>query len=237
MRKQKKPLAKRGSFGYILIGTVCVLVILFCIIVITGRLAPVVLGIHAGNTPAMMTMPLFVYCVFADLILLEVIFLLFQPGTDSFFKDKNEDEAQGKKKISTQAIIGFVCCGLLLCSIILAPNVCNVFTEQGVESYVFFKTDSVTWEEVGLYELTFTEESGLELYLHFSKDDKVPMFGTTNSMNAAYREKYGDLLGFACYLKEQANEKGWNFKVNNPELIKQTYKDSAYWAQIEKLIQ
>ena len=141
-----------------------VIAVLFCIIVLTGSLAPLVLKIHAGNAPAMMTMPLFVYCIFADFVLLEVIFLMFQPGMQGFFKESEAEQPTDKKKLSTRAIIGIVCCVLLLCSIVLAPNVCHVFTEQGVDSYVFFKTDSVAWEDIPLYELTFTQENGLELY-------------------------------------------------------------------------
>lgn len=232
-----KTSAKKGGLGYILIGTLVVIAVLFCIIVLTGSLAPLVLKIHAGNAPAMMTMPLFVYCVFADFVLLEVIFLLFQPGMQVFFKDTETEQPTGKKKLSTRAIIGIVCCVLLLCSIVLAPNVCHVFTEQGVDSYVFVKTDSVAWEDVPLYELTFTQENGLELYLHFAKDDKIPMFGAVNSINEAFTEKYDTVYGFACHLKEQALENGRSFKVSNAEQIKTYFKDSAYWELIEKLIQ
>lgn len=236
MLHRKTP-AKKGGLGYILIGTLVVIAVLFCIIVLTGSLAPLVLKIHAGSAPAMMTMPLFVYCIFADFVLLEVIFLMFQPGMQGFFKESEAEQPTDKKKLSTRAIIGIVCCVLLLCSIVLAPNVCHVFTEQGVDSYVFFKTDSVAWEDIPLYELTFTQENGLELYLHFAKDDKIPMFGAVNSINAAFTEKYDTVYGFACHLKEQAVENGWSFKVSNAEQIKTYFKDSAYWELIERLIQ
>ncbi|MBR5602534.1 MAG: hypothetical protein IKW24_07855 [Clostridia bacterium] len=237
MMKQSKPFIKRGGFGYFVVGTLAVMVVLVCIIVITGRLAPIVLGIHAGDAPAMMTMPLFVYCIFADLILLEAIFLLFQPDVRKLLKNSQPDPEEKQKKLSPQAIAGIVCCALLLCSIVIAPGVCHVFTEEGVDSYVFVKTDSVAWEDIPLYELTFSQESGLELYLHFAKDDKIPMFGAVNSINEAFTEKYGSIYGFACHLKEQAVENGWNFKVTNAEDIKTYFKDSAYWEYIEKLIQ
>ncbi len=237
MIKQKKPFIKRGGLGYILGGTLVVMVVLVCIIIITGRIAPIVLGIHAGDAPAMMTMPLFVYCIFADLILLEAIFLLFQPDVTRLFKNSQPDPEEKNKKLSPQIIVGIVCCVLLVCSILIAPNVCHVFTEDGVDSYVFVKTDSVAWEDVPLYELTFSQESGLELYLHFAKDDKIPMFGAVNSINEAFTEKYGSIYGFACHLKELAVENGWSFKVSNAEQIKTYFKDSAYWELIESLIQ
>lgn len=237
MKKRKKPIAKRNSLGYIMVGTLIVFALLLCIIVVTGRLAPIVLSIHAGNQPAMMTMPLFVYCVFADLILLEVIFLLFQPGTKEFLEKSDEQTTEKKSKLSPQAVVGIVCCVLLLCSILIAPSVCNVFTEDGVDTYVFFKTGSYAWEDIPLYELTFSQENGLELYLHFSKDDKIPMFGAVNSISPALTEKYGSIYGFACHLKELAVENEWNFKVVNREAIESTFKGSAYWEYIEKLIQ
>lgn len=236
IKKKKQGFAKRNSLGYILVGTLVVLAALLCVLVITGSLAPVVLRIHAGNEPAMMTMPVFVYCVFADFILLEVIFLVFQPGTKEF--SEAEEAAPGeKKKMPLRNVVGIVCCALLLCSIIIAPCVCNVMTEEGVDTYVFFKTGSYRWEEIPLYELTFSQENGLELYLYFSKDNKIPMFGAVNSLNPAFTEKYGSIYGFACHLKEQAIENGWSFKVTNPEVIASYFKESAYWEYIEKLIQ
>ncbi len=237
MIKQNKPFTKRGGVGYYVVGTLAVIVVLICVIVITGSIAPIVLGIHAGDEPAMMTMPLFVYCIFADLILLEAIFLLFQPDVRRLLKNSQAETEEKKSKLSPQTVAGIVCCVLLLCSILIAPNVCHVFTEDGVDSYVFVKTDSVAWEDIPLYELTFSQESGLELYLHFAKDDKIPVFGAVNSINEAFTEKYGSIYGFACHLKEQAVEHEWNFKVVNPEGIKDYFKDSAYWEYIEKLIQ
>ena len=240
MIKQNKPFIKRGGFGYFVVGTLAVMVVLVCIIVITGRLAPIVLGIHAGDAPAMMTMPLFVYCIFADFVLLEAIFLLFQPDVRKFIKNnskESQEPGEKAKKLTPQAVAGIACCALLLCSILIAPNVCHVFTEDGVDSYVFVKTDSVAWEDIPLYEVTFSENSGLEMYLHFAKDDKIPMFGAVNSINRAFTEKYGSVYGFACHLKELAIEGEWNFKVTNAEGIKTYFKDSAYWEYIEKLIQ
>ena len=235
MMKKKTPL-NGNSFGYILVGTLAVIAALLCIVVLTGSLAPMVLRIHAGNAPAMMTMPLFVYCVFADFILLEVIFLLFQPGVKKLDQDTQPTPGQ-KKKLPARYIVGIVCCVLLLCSIVIAPNVCNVMTEQGLDTYVFFKTDSYAWEDVPLYELTFSQENGLELYLHLAKDHKIPMFGAVNSVNQALTEKYGSIYGFACYLKETAVENDLNFKVVGGESIEYYFKDSAYWEYIEKLIQ
>ncbi len=236
MKKKTKVFAKRGSLGYILIGTLVVMVALLCVLVITGSLAPVVLRIHAGNAPAMMTMPLFVYCAFADFILLEVVFLVFQPGAKAF--SEAEQAAPGeKKKMPLRNVVGIVCCALLLCSVIIAPFVCNVMTEEGVDTYVFFKTSSTKWEDLPLYELTFSQENGLELYLYFSRESKIPMFGAVNSLNPAFIEKYGSVYDFACYLKEQAVENGQSFKVQSPEAIAAYFKDSAYWPQIEALIQ
>ncbi len=233
---KKRSSYKSGGFGYIVIGTLAVIAALFCILVLTGSLAPIVLRIHAGDAPAMMTMPLFAYCVFADFILLEVAFLIFQPGIKKFADDEQPIPGQ-KKKMPLRYIVGIVCCVLLLCSILIAPNVCNVMTEQGVDTYVFFKTGSYAWSDIPLYELTFSQENGLELYLYFAKDDKIPMFGAVNSFNSAFTEKYGSIYGFACHLKEQAIEQEWNFKVVNPDAISSYFKDSAYWEYIEKLIQ
>ena len=235
MMKKKKAIKSMG-FGYIVLGTLAVIAALFCILVLTGSLAPMVLRIHAGDAPAMMTMPLFVYCIFADFILLEVIFLLFQPGIKNFDEDEQSVPGQ-KKKLPARYVAGIVCCVLLLCSMIIAPNVCNVMTEQGLDTYVFFKTDSYSWEEIPLYELTFSQENGLELYLHLAKDHKIPMFGAVNSFNSAFTEKYGSIYGFACHLKEMATENDLNFKVVNRESIEYYFKDSAYWEYIEKLIQ
>ncbi len=235
MMKKKKAIKSMG-FGYIVLGTLAVIAALFCILVLTGSLAPMVLRIHAGDAPAMMTMPLFVYCIFADFILLEVIFLLFQPGIKNFDEDEQSVPGQ-KKKLPARYVAGIVCCVLLLCSMIIAPNVCNVMTEQGLDTYVFFKTDSYVWEEIPLYELTFSQENGLELYLHLAKDHKIPMFGAVNSFNSAFTEKYGSIYGFACHLKEMATENDLNFKVVNRESIEYYFKDSAYWEYIEKLIQ
>ena len=53
-----------------------------------------------------------------------------------------------KKKLPLSVIVSIVCCALLICSIIIAPNVCYVMTEQGVDSYVFVKTDSHAWEDI-----------------------------------------------------------------------------------------
>lgn len=235
MMKKKKGFERLG-IGYVLIGTLVVIAALFCILVITGSFAPMVLGLHAGNAPAMMTMPLFIYCVFADFILLETIFLAFQPGIKPL-SDQSEQAPGEKKKLSPRFVIGIVCCVLLLCSIIIAPAVCNVMTEQGVETYVFVKTGSYDWEDIPLYELTFSQENGLELYLYLAKDNKIPMFGAVNSFNAAFTEKYGSVYGFACHLKEQAVENEWSFRVENRESIEYYFKDSAYWEYIEKLIQ
>ena len=235
MMKKKKAIKSMG-FGYIVLGTLAVIAALFCILVLTGSLAPMVLRIHAGDAPAMMTMPLFVYCIFADFILLEVIFLLFQPGIKNFDEDEQSVPGQ-KKKLPARYVAGIVCCVLLLCSMIITPNVRNVMTEQGLDTYVFFKTDSYAWEEIPLYELTFSQENGLELYLHLAKDHKIPMFGAVNSFNSAFTEKYGSIYGFACHLKEMATENDLNFKVVNRESIEYYFKDSAYWEYIEKLIQ
>lgn len=233
---KKKNTAKGGGIGYIIVGSLVVMAVLFCLLVITGSLAPLVLRLHAGDAPAMMTMPLFVYCVFADFILLEVIFLVFQPGVKKIM-DGEEPAPGEKKKTSLRHIVGIVCCVLLLCSIVLAPSVCNVMTEQGVDTYVFFKTGSYAWEDIPLYELTFSEQNGLELYLYLAKDDKIPMFGAVNSLNGAFTEKYGTVYGFACHLKERAIENEWNFKVVGRESIEYYFKDSAYWEYVEKLIQ
>ena len=235
MKKRTKGFAKSG-FGYITIGSLVVFAILFCVIVITGGLAPMVLRMHVGDAPAMMTMPLFVYCVFADFVLLEAIFLVFQPGIKQF--SEQPEQAPGeKKKLPLRYVVGIICCVLLICSIIIAPNVCYVMTEQGVDTYVFFKTDSCAWEDIALYELTFSKEKGLELYLYFAKDDKIPMFGAVNSINAAFTEKYENVYGFACHLKECATENEWNFRVLGRESIEYYFGSSVYWEYIEKLIQ
>lgn len=234
---KKKSTAKGGGIGYIIIGTLIVIAVLFCLLVITGSLAPIILRLHAGDQPAMMTMPLFAYCVFADFILLEVIFLVFQPGIRKFMEDEKQPAPGEKKKLPLRYVVGMICCVLLLCSIILAPNVCNVMTEQGVDTYVFFKTGSYAWADIPLYELTFSEQNGLELYLYLAKDNKIPMFGAVNSVNDALTEKYGSIYGFACRLKELAVENEWNFKVQNRESIEYYFKDSVYWEYIEKLIQ
>ncbi len=233
---KKKHSFKSGGAGYIVVGTLAVIAALFCILVLTGSLAPMVLRLHAGDAPAMMTMPLFAYCIFADFILLEVVFLLFQPGIKKFTRDEQAEPGE-KKKLPLRYVAGIVCCVLLLCSIVIAPNVCNVMTEQGVDTYVFFKTGSYAWGDIPLYELTFSQENGLELYLHLAKDDKIPMFGAVNSVNNALTEKYGSIYGFACHLKEMAIENEWNFKVSNAESISYYFKDSVYWEYIEKLIQ
>ena len=217
---RKKNTAKGGGIGYIIVGSLVVIAVLFCLIVITGSLAPLVLRMHAGDAPAMMTMPLFVYCILADFILLEAIFLVFQPGVKKIMD--GEQDAPGV---------------LLLCSIILAPSVCNVMTEQGVDTYVFFKTGSYAWDDIPLYELTFSEQNGLELYLYLTKDNKIPMFGAVNSINDAFTEKYGTDYGFACHLKELAIENEQSFKVVHRESIEYYFKDSVYWEYIEKLIQ
>ena len=233
---KKKSSLKSGGLGYIVVGTLVVIAVLFCILVITGSLAPIVLRLHVGDAPAMMTMPLFAYCVFADLILLEVVFLIFQPGVKKLTEGE-QDTLGEKKKLPLRYIVGIVCCVLLLCSIVIAPSVCNVMTEQGVDTYVFFKTGSYAWEDIPLYELTFSQENGLELYLHLAKDHSIPMFGAVNSFNPAFTEKYGSIYGFACHLKEMAIENEWNFKVLNAESIEYYFKDSVYWEFIEKLIQ
>lgn len=232
----KKRNAAKGGIGYIIVGSLVVMAVLFCIMVITGSIAPIVLHLHAGNAPAMMTMPIFVYCLLADFILLEAIFLCFMPGIRKMI-DGEQAATESKSKLPLSVIVTIVCCALLLCSIILAPNVCNVMTEQGVDTYVFFKTDSYAWENIGLYELTFSEQNGLELYIYFSKDNKIPMFGAVNSVNSALTDKYGSIYGFACYLKEVAIEGDLNFKVENREAIEHYFKSSAYWEYIEKLIQ
>ena len=232
----KKSASKGTGIGYIVIGTLVVIAILFCLLVITGSLAPLVLRMHAGDAPAMMTMPIFVYCVFADFALLEVMFLVFMPGLRKRIDGEQTDGMQ-KKKLPLSVIVCIVCSVLLLCSMIIAPNVCNVITEQGVDTYVFFKTGSYAWEDIPLYELTFSEQNGLELYLHLTKDNKIPMFGAVNSINDALTEKYGSVYGFACHVKEQAVENEWNFKVVNKEAIEYYFKNSAYWEYIEKLIQ
>ena len=232
---KKKNTTKKGGFGYVIVGSLVVMAVLFCILVITGSLAPIVLRLHAGDAPAMMTMPIFAYCVLADFVLLEIIFLCFMPGIRKMID--GEKQPTETKKLPLSVIVSIVCCALLICSIIIAPNVCYVMTEQGVDSYVFVKTDSHAWEDIPLYELTFSEQNGLELYLYFAKDDKTPMFGAVNSLNSAFTEKYGTVYGFACALKERAIEGEWNFKVVNPDTIESYFRESAYWEYIEKLIQ
>jgi hypothetical protein len=228
---------KTSSLGYMIVGTLVVIAVLFCVLAITGSLAPLVLRIHAADAPAMMTMPVFVYCIFADFILLEIIFLVYLPGVRKFI-DGDRDETMQKKALPLSVIVTIVCCVLLLCSILIAPNVCHVMTEQGVDSYVFFKTDSHAWQDIPLYELTFSRENGLELYLYFAKDDKIPMLGSvTNSFNQAFTEQYGGFYGFACKIKEIAVENGCIFKVVNAEAIESYYKDLTEWEYIEKLIQ
>ena len=236
-RRSSKSFAKRNSLGYILLGTVVVLLMLFCIIALTASIAPVILSIHAGDKPAMMTMPAMFYCVFVDFILLEIVFLLFQPGAKDYIEDDKKPEIGKKKKMSGQVIIGIVCCVLLVCSMITALGVCNVFTEEGMESYVFFKTDSFTWDEVVFYELEFTKESGLSLTIHLSKDKAISLFGIDKIANRAFTEKYVDEYGFAGYLKELAIESDKTFKVKSPEAIEAYFKGSPYWEAIEKLIQ
>ena len=237
MKKKSRGFAKRGSIGYILVGTLVVILMLFCIIALTASIAPVVLSIHAGDAPAMMTMPAMFYCVFVDFILLEIIFLLFQPGAKDYIEDEQTPVNKDKKKMSGQVIIGIVCCVLLVCSIVTALGVCNVFTEDGMESYVFFKTDSFTWDEVVFYELEFSKESGLSLMIHLSKDQAIPLFGIDKIANRAFTEKYVDEYGFAGYLKELAIESDKTFKVKSPEAIEAYFKSSPYWEAIEKLIQ
>ena len=235
MMKKKNPFKKCG-IGYVIVGSLVVMAVLFCILVITGSIAPIVLHLHAGDAPAMMTMPIFAYCLLADFILLEVIFLCFMPGIRKMI-DGDRELTVGDKKLPLSVIVTIVCCALLICSIVIAPNVCYVMTEQGVDSYVFVKTDSHAWEDIPLYELTFSEQNGLELYLYFAKDDKIPMFGAVNSLNDAFTEKYGTVYGFACELKERATDGGWNFKVVNPDTIESYFQGSASWEYIEKLIQ
>lgn len=244
MMKKKKKLAfaKRNSIGYIIVGTMVVIMMLFCIIALTGAIAPVVLTIHAGNEPAMLTMPILIYCIFFDLILLEVLFLLFQPGAKSYIEDdeKAVPAENSKKKMSGQIIIGIVCGVLLLCSIIVGPNVCNVFTEQGVDSYVFFKTDSVAWEDVGFYEVEFTKESGLSLLIHVSKDKSIPLFGVDNFLNQPFMEKYTDQYGFAAHLRQKAEQNGKTFLIKkgiSEESLSPYYEHTTYWEKIKELIQ
>ena len=229
----KKKNTRKGGFGYVIVGSLVVMAVLFCILVITGSIAPIVLRMHAGDAPAMMTMPIFAYCVLVDFILLEVIFLCFMPGIRKMI----DGEQTEQKKLPLSVIVTIICCVLLLCSIIIAPNVCYVMTEQGVDSYVFVKTDSHAWEDIPLYELTLSEQNRPELYLYFAKDDKIPMFGVVNSLNTAFTEKYGTVYGFACTLKERAIEGEWNFKVVNADTIASYFQDSADWEYIEKLIQ
>ena len=236
MTKKKKSFGTRGSLGYVIVGTLVVLVILFAIVALMGALAPLVLSIHAGDQPAMITMPVLIYCIFIDLVLLEVIMLIFQPGTKELMKD-HEPQMGQSKTASWLTIVGVVCCVLLLCSIIIGPNVCNVFTEQGVDSYVFFKTQSYTWDDIGLYELEFTQDRGLSLSLYVSKDKVIPLFGVDKFCNPAFAEKYTDEYGFACHLKELAHNTDTPFKVIGRESIEYYFKDSVYWEHIEKLIQ
>ena len=63
------------------------------------------------------------------------------------------------------------------------------------------------------------------------------MFGAVNSFNTAFTEKYEHIYGFACYLKEQATENNWSFKVVGRESIEYYFSSSVYWEYIEKLIQ
>ena len=105
---RKKNTAKGGGIGYIIVGSLVVIAVLFCLIVITGSLAPLVLRMHAGDAPAMMTMPLFVYCILADFILLEAIFLVFQPGVKKIM-DGEQDAPGEKKKLSLRYVVGIVC--------------------------------------------------------------------------------------------------------------------------------
>ena len=233
---KKKNTTKKGGFGYVIVGSLVVMAVLFCILVITGSIAPIVLRLHAGDAPAMMTMPIFAYCLLADFILLEVIFLCFMPGIRKMI-DGDRELTVGDKKLPLNVIVTIVCCALLICSIVIAPNVCYVMTEQGVDSYVFVKTDSHAWEDIPLYELTFTNESGPELYLYFTKKDKIPLIGAVNSINKAFSEKYGNVYGFAGFLKEHANESECVFRVTNADAIESYFKDSVYWEYIEKLIQ
>lgn len=236
---KKKNTTKKGGFGYVIVGSLVVMAVLFCILVITGSIAPIVLGLHVGDAPAMMTMPIFAYCLLADFVLLEVIFLCFMPGIRKFIDGEPEQEqlGKGKKKLPLSVIVTIVCCALLLCSIIIAPNVCYVMTEQGVDSYVFVKTDSHAWEDIPLYELTVPEQGRIDLYIFFTKSDKISMLEVTKSFNSAFTEKYGSVYGFVYYVKEKVEEYNIPFKVSNASAIEHYYKDSADWETIEKLIQ
>ena len=237
MMRRKKTSSKRGTVGYVVLGTLVVLLILFCIIMLMGALAPMILRMHAGDQPAMMTMPILIYCIFADLILLEVVLLTFQPGVKDLVPDPEAQPTDKKKRANWQTVTCIVCCALVLCSIIIGPNVCTVFTEQGVDSYVFFKTESYTWDDIALYELEFTKERGLSLSMFISKDKFIPLFGSDKFCNQAFVEKYVDEYGFACHLKELAHNSDTPFKVIGREYIESFFKDSIYWEHIEKLIQ
>ena len=235
MMKKKNPFKKCG-IGYVIVGSLVVMAVLFCILVITGSIAPIVLRLHAGDAPAMMTMPIFAYCLLADFILLEVIFLCFMPGIRKMI-DGDRELTVGDKKLPLSVIVTIVCCALLICSIVIAPNVCYVMTEQGVDSYVFIKTDSHAWEDIPLYELTVAETGRIDLYIFFNKNDSISMLEVTKSFNSAFTEKYGNVYGFVYFVKAKVETINIPFKVTNASAIEHYYKDSIDWEYIEKLIQ
>ena len=235
MMKKKNPFKKCG-IGYVIVGSLVVMAVLFCILVITGSIAPIVLRLHAGDAPAMMTMPIFAYCLLADFILLEAIFLCFMPGIRKMI-DGDRELTVGDKKLPLSVIVTIVCCALLICSIVIAPNVCYVMTEQGVDSYVFVKTDSRAWEDIPLYELTVAEPGRIDFYIFFNKNDSISMLEVTKSFNSAFTEKYGNVYGFVYFVKEKAEASNIPFKVTNASAIEHYYKDSIDWEYIEKLIQ
>lgn len=240
MKKRRKVgFAKRNGVGYILVGTLVVVILLLCILVLTSTIAPLVLSLHAKDQPAMMTMPLFLYCLMIDFVLLEVLFLLYQPGAKEYIEDEKL-EPTGKKKTSSQNVIGIVCAVLLLCSIVTPPCVCTVFTEQSVNTYVFIKTDSVEIDDVVYYELEFTEQRGLELIMHVTKDKSFSLIGTDVFLNDAFIEKYENEYGFASHLRQQAEMDGKKFLIKkgiSEKSLSPYYEHTPYWEKIKELIQ
>lgn len=238
-RKRKVGFAKRNGVGYIIVGTLVVVILLLCILFLTSTIAPLVLSLHAKDQPAMMTMPLFLYCLMIDFVLLEVLFLLYQPGAKEYIED-NKPELTDQKKGSAQNVIGIVCAVLLLCSIITAPCVCTVFTEQGVDTYVFVKTDSVELDDVVYYELKFTEQRGLELVMHVTKDKSFSLIGMDVFLNDAFIEKYENEYGFAGHLRQQAELSEKKFLIGkgiSEKSLSPYYEHTPYWEKIKELIQ
>ncbi len=224
---------KKLNIGYIVLGTLLVILATAGLVVLTSLLFGVCFSLRYPDGTYCGTLRSLSVCALLYFVLLEVLFLLI-PISRQRRKEsakhslgsplsKSTVEAKGNRLPLLLCILCIV--GILLTALICTNNYIT-FSPDGVETVFFATVDSYGWDDVRAYTVECTEENGFDLILTMRDGNEYSFLNTVNSATDDFCSAYGDLYGYAVYVDSNLRARYISRTVRGASLMESYYKES-----------